>query len=132
MPEESHASLQLVAAEIIVSAIVGNVASLGKDAESFYDALAAVDKIGYVVDLPIEREGGDVAPSTGRAGGALVEMSGLTFGYDPARPVLEEVSMTLEPGERVALVGAAGYGTSTLMVLPGKGLQLGVAKFLPA
>jgi len=45
---------QLVAAELIVSAIVSNLASLGKHAELLYDALAAVDKIGYVVDLPID------------------------------------------------------------------------------
>jgi ABC-type multidrug transport system fused ATPase/permease subunit len=47
--------------------------------------------------------------------GARVEVSRLGFGYDPSRPVLDDVSMVLEPGERVALVGAAGYGTSTLM-----------------
>lgn len=105
---------QLVAAEIIVSAIVANLASLGKHAEAFYDALAAVDKIGYVVDLPVEREGGDSASVTAGAG-AEVEVNDLGFGYDPARPVLQGVSLHLRPGERVALVGAAGYGTSTLM-----------------
>ncbi len=106
---------QLVAAEIIVSTIVANLASLGKHAESLYDALAAVDKIGYVIDLPVEREGGDRPPTSGSPEGAAIDITGLTFGYDSARPVLHDVSMRIQPGERVALVGAAGYGTSTLM-----------------
>jgi ABC-type bacteriocin/lantibiotic exporter with double-glycine peptidase domain len=106
---------QLVAAEIIVSAIVANLASLGKHIESFYDAVAAVDKIGYVVDLPVEREGGEAPVGDRGNGGASVEVSRLRFGYQPSRPILEGVSMHLSPGERVALVGAAGFGTSTLM-----------------
>lgn len=104
---------QLVAAEIIVSTIVANLASLGKHVEAFYDALAAVDKIGYVVDLPTEREGGERPPSD--EDGALVELERLEFGYDPMRPVLQGVTFRLERQERVALVGAAGFGTSTLM-----------------
>jgi ABC-type bacteriocin/lantibiotic exporter with double-glycine peptidase domain len=106
---------QLVAAEIIVSAIVANLASLGKHTESFYDALAAVDKIGYVVDLPVERSGGETTEGAVSDLGARVDISDLSFGYDPDRPVLRDVSLSLKPGERVALVGAAGYGTSTLM-----------------
>ncbi|MEJ2541097.1 MAG: ABC transporter ATP-binding protein [Gemmatimonadota bacterium] len=106
---------QLVAAEIIVSAIVGNLASLGKYAESFYDALAAVDKIGYVVDLPVERELGELPQDTLDPRGADVQVSELYFGYDPARPVLQDVNLVLEPGERVAMVGSAGYGASTLL-----------------
>jgi ABC-type bacteriocin/lantibiotic exporter with double-glycine peptidase domain len=106
---------QLVAAEIIVSAIVGNVASLGKYAESFYDALAAVDKIGYVVDLPVEREGGELPSGPLDPRGADVRVSDLFFGYDESRTVLADVAFDLEPGERVALVGAAGFGSSTLL-----------------
>ena len=105
---------QLVAAELIVSTIVANLASLGKHAESFYDALAAVDKIGYVVDLPVERSTGE-RPALAEGGGAELTVEDLNFGYDPSRPVLQQVSLHVEPGERVALVGAAGYGTSTLM-----------------
>jgi len=103
---------QLVAAELIVSAIVANLAGLGKHVEAFYDALAAVDKIGYVIDLPIERAGGE-RPE--RRGGSRVEIERLGFGYSPSRPVLTDVSLTLEPGERVALLGSAGAGTSTLL-----------------
>ncbi len=106
---------QLVAAELIVSAIVANLASLGKHAESFYDALAAVDKIGYVVDLPVEREDGEVPRGKLDPKGAQLEVRDLTFGYDRLGTVFQDVSFELQPGDRVALTGAAGSGTSTLL-----------------
>jgi putative ABC transport system ATP-binding protein len=45
---------QLVASELIVLLIVGSFAKLGKHMESFYDLMAAVDKIGTLLDLPLE------------------------------------------------------------------------------
>lgn len=45
---------QLVAAELIVLLIVGSFAKLGKHMENFYDLMAAVDKIGMLLDLPME------------------------------------------------------------------------------
>lgn len=45
---------QLVAAELIVTVILGSFAKLGKDLESFYDLMASVDKIGKLFDLPVE------------------------------------------------------------------------------
>lgn len=49
---------QLVAAELIVTVIVGSFAKLGKSMESFYDLMAAVDKLGVLFDLPIEEQQG--------------------------------------------------------------------------
>ena len=48
---------QLVAAELIVATVVAGFAKLGKYFESVYDLLASVDKIGTLVDLPLERAG---------------------------------------------------------------------------
>ena len=45
---------QLVAAELIVTVILGSFAKLGKDLESFYDLMASVDKLGKLFDLPTE------------------------------------------------------------------------------
>ncbi|MCF7785758.1 MAG: hypothetical protein K9N47_06525 [Prosthecobacter sp.] len=50
---------QLVASEIIMSGIVASLAKLGKKLEAWYDAMAAMDKLGHIFDLETEREGGE-------------------------------------------------------------------------
>jgi ATP-binding cassette subfamily B protein len=41
----------------------------------------------------------------------------VSFGYNPALPVLHDVDLTIEPGETVAFVGATGAGKSTMAKL---------------
>lgn len=106
---------QLVASELIVGAIVASVAKFGKHLESWYDAMAATDKLGFLADLPVESGQGEVPAA--RPGPAEVELKQVSFGYDPTRPVLREISLRLPPGARVAVVSAAGHGASTLLDL---------------
>jgi ATP-binding cassette subfamily B protein len=41
----------------------------------------------------------------------------VSFGYDPAIPVLDDIDLVIEPGETVAFVGATGAGKSTMAKL---------------
>lgn len=107
---------QLVASELIVSAIVASLASMGKHLEAFYDAMGAMDKLGYIVDLPVEREGGDTSDQEG-TGAMDVELVNLGFSYDSSRPVLEDMSVKIPKGSRVAVTGRMGAGKSTMLDL---------------
>ena len=49
-----------------------------------------------------------------RPGPGAVEFDGVTFAYDPRRTILEDVSFSVPPGKRVAIVGASGAGKSTI------------------
>jgi ATP-binding cassette subfamily B protein/subfamily B ATP-binding cassette protein MsbA len=60
-----------------------------------------------------ERPGALPLPS---AEGHLI-FEGVTFGYEPGRPVLRGVSLEARPGQTVALVGATGAGKTTLVSL---------------
>jgi ATP-binding cassette subfamily B protein len=46
--------------------------------------------------------------------GGRIEFSRVEFGYDPRRPILKDVSFTVEPGQTVAIVGPTGAGKSTI------------------
>lgn len=98
---------QLVAAELIVAVIVGSVAKLGKHMESFYDLLAAIDKLGHLFDLKVERTDGVLTPAS--AGPATVELTSLR-----STPGGSTLNWKLERGEFVAVIGNAGTGKSRL------------------
>jgi len=46
-----------------------------------------------------------------------VRLENVTFGYDPGRPVLQDISLEVPAGQTLALVGATGAGKSTLVSL---------------
>ena len=49
-----------------------------------------------------------------------VELHGVSFGYDKSRPVLNDVSFAISPGQMVGVVGRSGSGKSTLVSLIGR------------
>ncbi|MCK5942012.1 MAG: ABC transporter ATP-binding protein, partial [Planctomycetes bacterium] len=106
---------QLVASELIVTAVVANLTKLGSVLESWYDVCAASSKVGRLVDLPLERQGGD-DPEFERTGVAL-ELRGVRCTLDNGQTLghLEDLSLRVEPGERVALTGPAGGDSSLLL-----------------
>ncbi len=67
------------------------------------------------LDLPDPRT---VNPASDR--GARVELRGVTFGYDPMRAVLHDVSFVAKPGQTIALVGHTGSGKSSIINLVAK------------
>jgi ABC-type bacteriocin/lantibiotic exporter with double-glycine peptidase domain len=119
---------QLVAAELIVSAMLAGISKLGKYLETFYDLLTAADKLGYLIDIPLERVGGEEPKGSGPM---QFECRGVSFGYEPphdphhgeshgahhAHPILHGLSLRGGPGESVGVCGAQCSGKSTLAEL---------------
>lgn len=107
---------QLVAAEIIVTLVVSSFAKFGKQLEAFYDLMAAIDKLGHLFALPLERRTGELPPNPPRPARLAIHQVSFHYDQDP-RPVLDHFSLTIQPGERVALLGPNGAGKSTLIDL---------------
>jgi len=104
---------QLVASELIMSAIVSSLSKFGKKLEAWYDAMAAMDKLGHIFDLEIEREDGEQPAK--REGGAEIQASALGFGYDEDGELFQDRHFTIKPGSRVAIVGPHASGSSSLL-----------------
>ena len=81
----------------------------------FRQGLAALAKIVGLLEAPnaiVESPRAVELPAEGQ-----LVLEDVTFGYDGARPVVRNVSLEIEPGAHVALVGATGAGKSTLAKL---------------
>ena len=72
-----------------------------------------------LLDVPSESEQLQSAAPLDRFHGG-VEFQHVSFGYDRSRPVLEDISFAIEPGEMVGVVGRSGSGKSTLVSLIGR------------
>lgn len=79
-------------------------------------ALAGGERIYAVLDHPREPADPPGTPELPEVAGGIV-FDAVTFAYEPGRPVLHEISFTIEPGQRVALVGPTGAGKTTIVNL---------------
>jgi putative ABC transport system ATP-binding protein len=106
---------QLVAAEIVVTAALSSLSKFQKHLESFYDLVAALDKINGLLSFSIESSGGERLPAPAVA--SEVEIKGLSFGYSRANWSFANLNFKLDKGVRAAVLGGNGSGKSTFVDL---------------
>ncbi|AEK36106.1 ABC transporter ATP-binding protein [Corynebacterium variabile] len=104
--------------------IEGPLGMLMREIDVLQSATASLARIVGVTDIPTRDATSPSTPTSPDAGtgtGTGVFLDNVTFSYDPDDPdatdVLHGVSLTVSPGEHVALVGTSGAGKSTVAAL---------------
>jgi ABC-type bacteriocin/lantibiotic exporter with double-glycine peptidase domain len=114
---------QFVAAEIVILLLINAVEKIILAISSVFDVLTALEKIGQVTDLELERTGGLSVLSTDGSKGLEVRTEALGFQSKwNERPVLDAIDLQLKAGEKVCLSGTNGSGKTTLLRLLGGGM----------
>jgi ATP-binding cassette subfamily B protein len=99
-----------------VAQLVGPARLVGSLVVSAQLARAGVERVYDLVDAEPDVQD-PPAPRELPEGPVTVELDGVRFGYQPGRPVLDGVSLRVEPGETLAIVGTPGSGKSTVAQL---------------
>lgn len=102
---------QLVAAEFVVTASLTGILKFTEKLETVYDLLAGIDKVGNLLDVPLETPRGSVHTSEG-ASRLTLEHVDVAPAAAPA--VLHHVELELKPRARHAILGCSGSGKSLL------------------
>ncbi len=104
---------QFVAAEIIVLLVINSVEKLILGLESFYDVLTSIEKLGQVVDKPIESQSGETIK-----GNLSIQLEGATYNVNNRNfPILQNISFNINAKDRILVQGESGSGKSSLLQL---------------
>lgn len=92
------------------------IKGLGNAASFIYSGLGAVDRINEILSIPAEPPDPSGALELERIEQGI-RFEDVTFGYDPAAPVLKGATFSIGAGETVAIVGHSGSGKTTTALL---------------
>ncbi len=104
---------QFVAAEIVILLMLGSVEKLIGGLESIYDILTSIEKLGQVVDLPLESQNGIVITELKDFS---LELRDISFRVPKRRkPILDNINLEITNTSRILIKGDSGAGKSTLL-----------------
>jgi len=109
---------QFVAAEVVIVLVVNSIEKLILSLETVYDSLVSVEKLGHIMDLELEHSGPGDKVIQSKPEGLKFGLEKVTFQpLDAIHPILKEVSVTIEAGQKVVVTGKSGSGKSAMMAL---------------
>ncbi|GAB1308844.1 ATP-binding cassette domain-containing protein [Urechidicola sp. KH5] len=104
---------QFVATEIIILLVITSVEKLILGLETLYDMLTSIEKLGQVVDKPLEPQNGN---QTKCENGISIELDEVSFKVPPKEsPILNKISLNVNSQSRVLIKGESGTGKSSLI-----------------
>lgn len=83
---------------------------------TFQATIAGAERVFEILDQPEMSDESALLPDTTPRRGH-VQFEHVRFGYDPEKPVIHDLSIDVQPGQMVAIVGPTGAGKTTLVNL---------------
>jgi len=108
---------QLLGFLFLVQLFTGPVQSATEVLNEMQNALAGWRRVISVVHTPLDVADPAEPVHPGPRGPAGLQLSGVHYAYPGGPPVLQDVSLTIPPGARVAIVGETGSGKTTIAKL---------------
>jgi putative ABC transport system ATP-binding protein len=103
---------QLVASELVITLIVGAFAKAGKSLEKFYDLMAGVDKVGHMLDVPVDIR---LKPGVIESGPTDVRWGQLSFHEHETGRHYHVPANEVAPGSTAALI-ADHHGVNSMLI----------------
>ena len=100
------------------------LSQLGSMANLLQSGVASAERVFELLDADDEAPDLDDAPSPEAGRGRLV-FDDVSFRYSPDKPLIDNLSLSVEPGRTVAIVGPTGAGKTTLVNLIMRFYELG-------
>ncbi|MHA8067436.1 ATP-binding cassette domain-containing protein [Aquirufa sp. ROCK2-A2] len=103
---------EFIAAEIVILMVISAVEKLIVSLDSLYDVVTGLEKLASVTELPLEATGNlDAAPNQA----VEIKMDKFSFQFDPAKKLLDSISVHILPGQKVSVSGEEGSGKSLFL-----------------
>lgn len=104
---------QFVAAEIIILLVIASIEKLIIGLETLYDMLTSIEKLGQVVDKPLESQDGEKVILKNQLN---IEFENVSYRVpNRENSILSNINLSIQKGDKLLIQGESGSGKSTLL-----------------
>lgn len=118
--KQRHAEKAMEAADVRrkhIQSFIDKFRYNAKRASLVQSRIKALERMTVMEEITEDSKWRFEFPEPGALGVPVIQVDGVTFGYDPAKPLIKNATLNIDQGSRIAVVGPNGVGKSTLLKL---------------